>query len=69
VAVRVKTSQETLAAKKLVPRYATKKIVFGIRVIGKPVGAEDPVFTSVGALLYGTKPKNGQFLNGKRVCE
>jgi hypothetical protein len=35
VAVRVKTSPRTLAARRLVPRYATKKSLMGIRVVAK----------------------------------
>jgi hypothetical protein len=47
VAVRGKTSSRSLAARRLVPRYATNKIVIGIQVVAKLAGSEDPVFTWV----------------------
>jgi hypothetical protein len=49
VVVRVKTSPQTLAAPRLVLRYATMKILIEIQVVAKSTRSEDPVFTSMGA--------------------
>jgi hypothetical protein len=38
VAVRLKTSPRALASRRLVPRYATKKFLLSIRVVGKSYG-------------------------------
>jgi hypothetical protein len=46
VTVRVKTFPRTWTAQRLFPRYATKKILTGIRVVAKSAGSEEPVFTS-----------------------
>jgi hypothetical protein len=42
VAVRIKKSPRTFAARRLVPRNTTKKIKIGIQIVAKSAGSEDP---------------------------
>jgi hypothetical protein len=39
------------------------------QVVAKSTGSGEPVFTSMDAILYGPQLCDGQFLNGKRVCD
>jgi hypothetical protein len=43
VAVHVKTNPWTLVARRLFPRYATKQIIIGFRVVAKSAVSEEPV--------------------------
>jgi hypothetical protein len=60
VAIHANTIPQILADWRLVPRYATKKIVTGIRVLAKSNRSKDPVFK-----IYGC----GQFLNEKKGAQ
>jgi hypothetical protein len=72
VAIRVKTNPQILAARRLLfPRYATKKILIGFRVVVKSAGSEKPVFTFCIWVRYSMDYsfKTVDFQAGKRVRE
>jgi hypothetical protein len=47
-------------------RIANTRQWIRCRVVAKSAGSEDPVFTSINALLYEAKHGDGRFLNGKK---